>query len=157
MATTVGIIRTLKNMLEMFAQEKDFKLPAGKNKLEYPSIYKYFFPLKADKEKKNDPYIVITFSEEEQSLWETTDESNLKVSLIIGICADDEDLEENIEILMAVLEKIELFLKDNSILDGATTLKKIKKVVQKEQPIPYLEGSIMLEYDYYKPILVEEP
>ena len=58
---------------------------------------------------------------------------------------------------MAELEKIELFLKDNSILDGATTLKKIKKVVPKEQPIPYLEGSIMLEYDYYKPILVEEP
>lgn len=144
-------------MLEKIIQSKDFVLPAGRNKLETPQIYQYFFPLKQNPENKNSPYIVIGFGDEEQTLWESTDESTIKINLILGFCADDEDLAENVEILLSALEKIELIFKDNAFLDNTTILRKVKKTISNEQPIPYLEGKIDLEYTYYKPIKVEEP
>lgn len=157
MTTTADVIKIVSNMLKEISKQKDFVLPAGRNLLETPQIYQYFLPLNLKKEYKNSPYIVVGFGGEEQELWESTDESDLKINLTLGFCADDEDLAENVEILLAALEKIELFLKDNAILDGTTMLKKIKKLIPKEQPIPYLEGQIMLEYSYYKPVAVEEP
>lgn len=163
MATTVNsIVKSLVEIAEEISGQADMALPAGRTKREKAQIYKYFYPIKIGNKLKNlreMPYIVIGVKEEKQTLWNDVDESELTLEISVGFCMDDDDLDvgKAADILFSALERLEIEIKNITLLEGTAMLQEVKKQIPVEQPLPFLEGRLSLVYKYYKAIMLEEP
>lgn len=153
MTTTSAVIKGLADVIEKKIVANQIFWPAGRDLQAAPTVHRYVLPLNQDREEKNKPYIIIKFDEETQEINDPAgDESLLKLELIVGVCSDSEDVQTGMECIAAAVEWLEIELKNTMPIDDWAVLKRVKKKIPLEQPIPVYQGYLRLEYSYYKPI-----
>lgn len=157
MLTTSKLIQLLYDVVQAIAQEADFVFAGEKEEMSNPVVYKYFLPPRNKMEQTKRAYIVLQLGKERQEMQQDTDESDIHFQLVFGLYHDSFEIAEGLDTLVSALERLEIKLKNVSQLDNNAELVSIEKEIKPEQPIPYFEGVIKLNYTYYKPVKRHEP
>lgn len=154
--TTSELMQLLFYAVSNIAADADLALASEQGEMQPPAVHKYFLPPR-NKKIPSRSYIVVQLGKEKQDLQQDTDESEIGFQIVLGVYNNSSDLAEGLDILVSYMERLEIKLKNIRLLGGVAELKTIEKNIHHEQPIPYFEGIIQLNYSYYKPVLLPEP
>lgn len=157
MLTTSKVIQLLYDEVQAIAQDADFVFAGEKGELSHPVVYKYFLPPRNKIEQTKRAYIALQLGKERQEMQQDTDVSDIHFQLVFGLYHDSVEIAEGLDTLVSALERLEIKLKNIDLFENNAEMVSIEKEIKPEQPIPYFEGIIKLNYTYYKPVKRYEP